>query len=203
MCIRDRVSTQSTWGQQLKQKHKKMRSVILLALCITVLSTTYYDRCNPEWVKIIQDGQLFDCASPGQRNPILEAASGATAIGNMLNAYPIKINGQNPTPAVVYKYLEKGFGKIDELRKLFQALGLTFEIVKGDHLQKKVDEILIHGIWYKQYIIVSKKTGEFGFFYGGDNGTRYFVNSRGQSEKLGKLFNGWGSLREAIIFTKP
>eukprot|EP01016_Furgasonia_blochmanni_P056597 TRINITY_DN967_c0_g5_i1.p5 TRINITY_DN967_c0_g5~~TRINITY_DN967_c0_g5_i1.p5 ORF type:complete len:115 (+),score=20.07 TRINITY_DN967_c0_g5_i1:108-452(+) len=101
--------------------------ILLLALCaLSLADNNYYDRCHPAWVKIIQKGQLYDCAEPNAANPALEIASVVTAMGNVLNSYGIRINRKEPNPLVVFEHFDGAFASPYKLLRLFQELGLKY-----------------------------------------------------------------------------
>eukprot|EP01016_Furgasonia_blochmanni_P056599 TRINITY_DN967_c0_g6_i1.p1 TRINITY_DN967_c0_g6~~TRINITY_DN967_c0_g6_i1.p1 ORF type:complete len:215 (+),score=29.06 TRINITY_DN967_c0_g6_i1:108-752(+) len=174
--------------------------IFLLALCaLTLADHNYYDRCNPAWVKIIQRGQLYDCAEPYSANPALQVASGVTAIGNLLNSYGIRINGREPTPIVVFEHFQGAFGYPDKLKKLFQELGLRYEVIKATSLKDKVDSALKSKD--NRVIIINKGKRLELIHKGVDSlGYRYVASDRGQI--LGVEGKSFDEFREALIFTK-
>eukprot|EP01016_Furgasonia_blochmanni_P011935 TRINITY_DN1560_c0_g2_i2.p1 TRINITY_DN1560_c0_g2~~TRINITY_DN1560_c0_g2_i2.p1 ORF type:complete len:234 (-),score=55.02 TRINITY_DN1560_c0_g2_i2:160-861(-) len=153
MCIRDR--TQSTWdGKVLKpqQKVKRGRSparsvhqrkmslnqvVLILGLVSLVLGNLFpnYDRCDPQWVKLIQSGELYDCANPAAKNPVIKDASTFIAIANIATKQGLTVNGKTATPKVIAEFIAEGQkqGRWKSVNDVFIALGLDVKGIMKDH----------------------------------------------------------------------
>eukprot|EP01016_Furgasonia_blochmanni_P037500 TRINITY_DN4428_c0_g1_i1.p2 TRINITY_DN4428_c0_g1~~TRINITY_DN4428_c0_g1_i1.p2 ORF type:complete len:200 (+),score=53.37 TRINITY_DN4428_c0_g1_i1:66-665(+) len=147
MCIRDRVSTQSTWGQSKTLKTQMASYFVILALCLTAVahaSNPYpkYDRCDPDWVKIIQKGQYYDCANPDAANPYKGLAATSVAIANILEKYGITVKGTVGSPAVIGKFIAEGQeqGRWDTIGDVFHALGLDVSAGRVNGLKKELEQ---------------------------------------------------------------
>ena len=75
-----------------------MANLELLALFISftcMLSSEYprYDRCNPEWVSLIQ-GERLDCSNPSIINTNLKGTSFFLQACNIASSFNVKIDGR-------------------------------------------------------------------------------------------------------------
>jgi hypothetical protein len=104
---------------------------ILFLLTVSALSGTKwknYDRCNPRWVKKIGDGKLYDCATPGAKNPILSMFSFYTILADILATWNRTIDGKTVDPGNFVDHVErfKGYGPASGHEAL-KALNVYFE----------------------------------------------------------------------------
>eukprot|EP01016_Furgasonia_blochmanni_P020182 TRINITY_DN2250_c0_g1_i1.p1 TRINITY_DN2250_c0_g1~~TRINITY_DN2250_c0_g1_i1.p1 ORF type:complete len:179 (-),score=54.74 TRINITY_DN2250_c0_g1_i1:303-839(-) len=88
----------------------KISSAVLLFTTLTAAFAfdTLYDRCDPKWVKVLQEGQLYDCADPASTfNPHIQRASTYTLIATAFANWNVKIEGKTATPDLVHLHFNQ------------------------------------------------------------------------------------------------
>eukprot|EP01016_Furgasonia_blochmanni_P038440 TRINITY_DN4649_c0_g1_i2.p1 TRINITY_DN4649_c0_g1~~TRINITY_DN4649_c0_g1_i2.p1 ORF type:complete len:230 (-),score=79.12 TRINITY_DN4649_c0_g1_i2:252-881(-) len=126
MCIRDRVSTQSTWGNIIHQHPiQQMRLLVVLVLvACAVAKWNHFDRCDPKWVFQVQRGNLYDCEDPKKENEVIEEASFITISSDVVSAWNVHIDGELANPDVLSRYFNtKEWANFAEF---FQTLSVEF-----------------------------------------------------------------------------
>eukprot|EP01016_Furgasonia_blochmanni_P054717 TRINITY_DN904_c0_g1_i1.p1 TRINITY_DN904_c0_g1~~TRINITY_DN904_c0_g1_i1.p1 ORF type:complete len:192 (+),score=59.20 TRINITY_DN904_c0_g1_i1:131-706(+) len=81
--------------------------LLLVTLTATFAFDILYDRCDPKWVKVLQEGQLYDCADPASTNPHLQRASTYTLIATAFVNWDLTVKGKVATPDVIHQHFSQ------------------------------------------------------------------------------------------------
>eukprot|EP01016_Furgasonia_blochmanni_P024579 TRINITY_DN264_c0_g2_i6.p1 TRINITY_DN264_c0_g2~~TRINITY_DN264_c0_g2_i6.p1 ORF type:complete len:229 (+),score=69.36 TRINITY_DN264_c0_g2_i6:64-687(+) len=146
MCIRDRYQRRVHGDKQFEiPKITMLKCITILALAVSAFSVNWkiFDRCNAEWVYLIQSGQLYDCAEQGAPSENLKVAGSVTTFSNVLATFGKTIDGQPATPKTLFLFLRSFKGSIQDI---FRKFDLEGEILKNQKainfevLKKRVED---------------------------------------------------------------
>jgi hypothetical protein len=116
----------------------KIQSLLLAFVLAIASSQQFFDRCNPEWVRLIQRDELYDCADPTSDNRVINDASTFVAVTNIIAKLGLKVEGQEPNPKIFARYIQKGqaSGRWESINDVYRSIGLN---VRGE--QKELEQL--------------------------------------------------------------
>eukprot|EP01016_Furgasonia_blochmanni_P011528 TRINITY_DN1523_c0_g1_i6.p1 TRINITY_DN1523_c0_g1~~TRINITY_DN1523_c0_g1_i6.p1 ORF type:complete len:328 (+),score=20.00 TRINITY_DN1523_c0_g1_i6:86-1069(+) len=195
MCIRDRYQRRVHGDTDLpRRKKREMRTItfiiVTVLFCCGLTRFPAYDRCNPDWVLKLQDGNYFDCSQPGSFNPKISWASEMTAIANILYKFKISLDLAGlvrPATPLNVQYLANG-------SYFYSGPGDYLPYVGADYLPLITpDQVIYHRSKQAEVIAHVESTGERVIITDiqADKTTVEVLNSKGETKyyKFSELEN--------------
>eukprot|EP01016_Furgasonia_blochmanni_P039891 TRINITY_DN5018_c0_g1_i3.p1 TRINITY_DN5018_c0_g1~~TRINITY_DN5018_c0_g1_i3.p1 ORF type:complete len:219 (+),score=50.33 TRINITY_DN5018_c0_g1_i3:65-721(+) len=198
MCIRDSINAEYMGFQEIKRHTMSVLNLLIIfSLAVSVLS--YFDRCDPKWVKIIQNNQLYDCASPTNRNPRPHFPSAVTQFANLFKNFNVKVEGKEATPETVFNYLRGCEKNPNLLIQQLKKAGFGYQMLTD----KKSFDSFVNSNFSKKNTWVSIISADDTVNHLEKNdksGVRTVIDSRGRAVTLDKA--AFSAARGVVVLTK-